>query len=41
MKRYETLMGTIGKKFAKKRDRLKKNGAIKLIKTNMVLKPQD
>lgn len=45
-RRYETLVGTIGKKFAKKRDRANyeedENGNIKAIKTKkMFLKPQD
>lgn len=45
-RRYETLVGTIGKKFAKKRDRANyeedENGNIKPIKTKkMFLKPQD
>ncbi|KAM5262974.1 M-phase phosphoprotein 6 isoform 2-T2 [Ctenodactylus gundi] len=45
-RRYETLVGTIGKKFAKKRDRANyeedENGDIKPIKTKMkFLKPQD
>ncbi|XP_057612379.1 M-phase phosphoprotein 6-like [Chionomys nivalis] len=45
-RRYETLVGTIGKKFAKKRDRANyeedENGNIKPIKAKkMFLKPQD
>ncbi|XP_063102146.1 M-phase phosphoprotein 6-like [Cavia porcellus] len=45
-RRYETLVGTIGKKFAKKRDRANyeedENGNMKPIKTKkMFLKPQD
>ncbi|XP_054566844.1 M-phase phosphoprotein 6 isoform X2 [Eptesicus fuscus] len=45
-RRYETLVGTIGKKFAKKRDRANyeedENGGIKPIKAKkMFLKPQD
>ncbi|KAM6176759.1 M-phase phosphoprotein 6 [Erethizon dorsatum] len=45
-RRYETLVGTIGKKFAKKRDRTNyeedENGNMKPIKTKkMFLKPQD
>lgn len=45
-RRYETLVGTIGKKFAKKRDRANyeedENGDIKPIKAKkMFLKPQD
>ncbi|XP_049642245.1 M-phase phosphoprotein 6 [Suncus etruscus] len=45
-RRYETLVGTIGKKFAKKRDRANyeedENGDIKPVKTKkMFLKPQD
>ncbi|ELW62960.1 M-phase phosphoprotein 6 [Tupaia chinensis] len=45
-RRYETLVGTIGKKFAKKRDRVNyeedENGDIKPIKPKKVfLKPQD
>ena len=43
--RYETLVGTIGKKFVKKRDRANyeegENGTIKAIKPKMFLKPQD
>ena len=46
LNRYETLVGTIGKKFAKKRDRAiyeeDENGEIKPIKAKkMFLKPQD
>ncbi|XP_021026393.1 M-phase phosphoprotein 6 [Mus caroli] len=45
-RRYETLVGTIGKKFVKKRDRANyeedENGTIKAIKPKkMFLKPQD
>ena len=45
-RRYETLVGTIGKKFAKKRDRAiyeeDENGDIKPVKAKkMFLKPQD
>uniref|UniRef100_A0A8C5KCF6 M-phase phosphoprotein 6 n=1 Tax=Jaculus jaculus TaxID=51337 RepID=A0A8C5KCF6_JACJA len=45
-RRYETLVGTIGKKFAKKRDHAKyeedENGNIKPMKVKkMILKPQD
>nr|XP_027807926.2 M-phase phosphoprotein 6 [Marmota flaviventris] len=45
-RRYETLVGTIGKKFAKKRDRANyeedENGDIKPVKAKkMFLKPQD
>ncbi|XP_040838242.1 M-phase phosphoprotein 6 isoform X2 [Ochotona curzoniae] len=45
-RRYETLVGTIGKKFAKKRERANyeedENGDMKPIKTKkMFLKPQD
>ncbi|KAM4797594.1 M-phase phosphoprotein 6-like [Urocitellus parryii] len=45
-RRYETLVGTIGKKFAKKRDRANykedENGNIKPVKAKkMFLKPQD
>ncbi|XP_069312494.1 M-phase phosphoprotein 6 [Eulemur rufifrons] len=45
-RRYETLVGTIGKKFAKKRDRANyeedENGDVKLTKAKkMFLKPQD
>lgn len=45
-RRYETLVGTIGKKFAKKRDRAHyeedENGDIKPVKAKkMFLKPQD
>ncbi|XP_053772114.1 M-phase phosphoprotein 6 [Desmodus rotundus] len=45
-RRYETLVGTIGKKFVKKRDRANyeedENGDIKPIKAKkMFLKPQD
>ncbi|XP_075393146.1 M-phase phosphoprotein 6 [Tenrec ecaudatus] len=45
-RRYESLVGTIGKKFAKKRDRANyeedENGNMKLTKTKkMFLKPQD
>ena len=45
-RRYETLVGIIGKKFAKKRDRAiyeeDENGEIKPIKAKkMFLKPQD
>ncbi|KFO35757.1 M-phase phosphoprotein 6 [Fukomys damarensis] len=45
-RRYETLVGTIGKKFAKKRDRANyeedENGNTKPVKTKkMFLKPQD
>lgn len=45
-RRYETLVGTIGKKFAKKRDRANyeedENGNMKPMKTKkMFLKPQD
>lgn len=46
LNRYETLVGTIGKKFAKKRDRAiyeeDENGDIKPIKAKkMFFKPQD
>lgn len=46
LNRYETLVGTIGKKFAKKRDRANyeedENGNMKPIKMKkMFLKPQD
>ncbi|KAM6225343.1 M-phase phosphoprotein 6 isoform 2-T2 [Rhynchocyon petersi] len=45
-RRYETLVGTIGKKFTKKRDRARfeedENGSLKLMKVRKVfLKPQD